>query len=110
MLKLLIGLGYDKKDIESLFNWDHFHVTRWIPEILNMDFYRARDEYWWKSRIIWLFSQGYSARQMRVVSKELIGRYVTHDVIIRIWAEEYAKYGSKLHRYLFNLYGSNFRR
>jgi len=47
---------------------------------------------------------------MRVVSKELIGRYVTHDLIVRIWAEEYAKYGSKLHRYLFNLYGSNFRR
>ncbi len=110
MLKLLIGLGYDKKEIETLFEWDHFHVTRWIPETLNMDFYRARDEYWWKPRIIWLFSQGYSARQMRVVSKELIGRYVTHDVIVRIWAEEYAKYGSKLHRYLFNLYGSNFRR
>jgi len=106
MLKLLIGLGYDKKDIESLFEWDHFHVTRWIPEILNMDFYRARDEYWWKPRIIWLFSQGYSARQMRVVSKGLIGRYVTHDVIIRIWAEEYARYGSNLNKYLYNLYGS----
>ena len=106
MLKLLIGLEYDKKDIESLFGWDHFHVTRWIPEILDMDFYRARDEYWWKPRIIWLFNQGYSARQMRVVSKELIGRHVTHDVIVRIWTEEYAKYGSNLNKYLFNLYGS----
>ena len=75
-----------------------------------MDFCRARDEYWWKPSIIWLFSQGYSARQMRDTSKGLIGRYVTHDVIVRIWEEEYAKYESKLHRYLFNLYGSNFRR
>ena len=106
MLKLLIGLGYDKKDIESLFEWDHFHVTRWIPEILNMDFYRARDEYWWKPRIIWLFRQGYSARQMRVVGKELIGRHVTHEVIVRVWAEEYAKYGSNLNKYLYNLYNS----
>jgi len=106
MLKLLIGLGYDKKDIESLFEWDHFHVTRWIPEILNMDFYRLRDEYWWKPRIIWLFSQGYSARQMRVESKELIGRYVTHDVIVRIWAEEYARYGNSLNKYLYSLYRS----
>ena len=106
MLKLLIGLGYDKKDIESLFEWDHFHVTRWIPEILNMDFYRARDEYWWKPRIIWLFSQGYSARQMRDVSKELIGKHVTHDVIVRIWAEEYARYGRNLNTHLYSLYGS----
>ncbi|TET04222.1 MAG: hypothetical protein E3J90_01470 [Promethearchaeota archaeon] len=106
ILKLLIGLGYDKKDIESLFGWDHFHVTRWIPEILNMDFYRARDEYWWKPRIIWLFSQDYSARQMRIVSKELIGRHVTHDIIVRIWAEESARYGSDLNKYLYNLYCS----
>jgi AraC-like DNA-binding protein len=106
MLKLLIGLGYDKKDIESLFKWDHFRVTRWIPEILNMDFYRARDEYWWKPRIIWLFSQGYSARQMRVASKGLIGRHVTHDVIVRIWAEEYTRYGNNLNKYLYKLYGS----
>jgi len=105
MLKLLIGLGYDKKEIESLFKWDHFHITRWIPEILDMDFYRARDEYWWKPRIIWLFNQGYSARQMRDVSKELIGRYVTHDVIVRIWAEEYIKYGSSLNKHLYSLYG-----
>jgi hypothetical protein len=105
MLKLLIGLGYDKKDIESLFKWDHFHVTRWIPEILDMDFYRARDEYWWKPRIIWLFNHGYSARKMRDVSKKLIGRYITHDVIVRIWAEEYTKYGSNLNKYLYGLYG-----
>ena len=104
ILKLIIGLGYDKKEIEALFQWDHFHVTRWIPEILNMDFHRARDEYWWKPRIIWLFSQGYSARQMRDVSKELIGRYVTHDVVVRIWAEEYTRYGSNLNKYLSNLY------
>jgi len=104
LLKLLIGLGYDKKEIEALFKWDHFHVTRWIPEILNMDFFRARDEYWWKPRIIWLFSQGYSARQMRDVSKELIGRYVTHEVIVRIWAEEYCRFGSDLNKYLHNLY------
>ena len=106
ILKLLIGLGYDKKDIEFIFGWDHFHVTRWIPEILNMDFYRARDEYWWKPRIISLFSQGYSARQMRVVSKELIGRHVTHDIIVRLWSEESAKYGSNLNKYLYSLYGS----
>ncbi len=105
MLKLLIGLGYSKKDIESLFKWDHFHVTRWIPETLGMDFYRARDEYWWKPRIIWLFNQGYSARQMREVSKELIGGYVTHDLITRIWAEEYVKYGSSLNKHIYSLYG-----
>jgi len=106
MLKLLISLGYDKKDIESLFGWDHFHMTRWIPEILKMNFYRARDEYWWKPRIIWLFNQGYSARQMRDISKDLIGRYVTHDVIVRIWAEDYARYGSNLNKHLYSLYGS----
>ena len=106
MLKLLIGLRYDKKNIESIFGWDHFHVTRWIPKILNMDFYRARDEYWWKPRIIWLYNQGYSARQMRGVSKNLIGRYVTHDVIVRIWAEDYARYGSNLNKHLYSLYGS----
>ncbi len=105
MLKLLIGLGYDKKDIETLFEWDHFHVTRWIPEILNMNFYRARDEYWWKPRIVWLFGQGFSARQMREVSKEMIGRHVTHDVIVRIWAEEYTRYGSNLNKHLYSLFG-----
>ena len=53
-----------------------------------------------------LFGQGYSVRQMRDVSKELISRYVTHDVIVRIWAEEYARYGSNLNKYLYSLYGS----
>ena len=41
---------------------------------------------------------------MRAVSKELIGKHVTHDVIVRIWAEEYAKYGSHLNKYLYDLY------
>ena len=43
---------------------------------------------------------------MRVVSKELIGRYVTNDIIVQIWAEEYARYGSNLNKYLYSLYGS----
>ena len=43
---------------------------------------------------------------MRDVNKEMIGRHVTHDVIVRIWEEEYARYGSNLNKYLFSLYGS----
>ena len=105
ILKLLISIGYDKKDIELIFEWDHFHVTRWIPEVLDMNFYRARDEYWWKPRIISLFRRGYSARKMREVSKEIIGRYVTHNNIIRIWKEEYKKYGKNLLQYLYQEYG-----
>jgi hypothetical protein len=105
ILKLLISIGYDKKEIEVIFDWDHFHVTRWILEVLKMNFYRARDEYWWKPRIISLFKQGYSARKMREVSKEIIGRHVTHSNIIRIWKKEHKKYGKDLLQYLYREYG-----
>ena len=77
-----------------------------MQEVLDMDWYRARDQYWWKPRIILLFKLGYSARQMRTVSKGLIGRYVTHDVITRIWADEYEQYGSSLFKFLKEIYGS----
>lgn len=105
VLKILIALGYSKKNIEEFFAWDHYHVTKWIPSILGMDFYRARDKFWWKPRVIWLFRQGYSARQMRLVSKRLIGKNVTQDLLIRIFSEEYKIHGSNTWQYLKSIYG-----
>ncbi|MFX0058602.1 MAG: hypothetical protein ACFE85_16510 [Candidatus Hodarchaeota archaeon] len=75
-------------------------MTRWISNTLNTDLYRARDEFWWKPRIISLFKLGYSARQMREVSKRLIGHHVTHDIITRVWENGYRLYGSGLFKYL----------
>ena len=104
-LKILIALGYTKKELEILYGWDHNRMTRWIANTLRMDFYRATDEFWWKSRIIWLFKLGYSARQMRDVSLGLIGKHVTHDVLTRIFAEEYSIHGSNTWKFLQKLYG-----
>lgn len=106
ILKICIALGYSKKEIEHLFGWDHYRMTRWLPTALGLDFYQARDEFWWKPRIIWLFRLGYTARQMRDVSKRLIGKYVTQGVLTRIFAEEYKVHGSSTWKYLENLYGS----
>ncbi|KKM88657.1 hypothetical protein LCGC14_1256510, partial [marine sediment metagenome] len=103
-LKILIALGYSKKELEGLYGWDHYRMTRWIANILKMDFYRAIEEFWWKSRIMWLFRLGYSARQMRDVSLRLIGKHVTHGVLKRVFAEEYKIHGSKTWKYLKNLY------
>ena len=51
----LIGLGYKKNDLINLYGFSHDWMTRWIQDNLYMDLYRARDEYWWKPRIIYLF-------------------------------------------------------
>jgi len=82
---LIINLGDKKKEAEKLFDWDHFKMTRWISKVLKMNWYKAKDKYWWKPRLIFLFKLGYSARQMRDVTKKLIGQNVTHKIITRIW-------------------------
>ncbi len=105
-LKILIALGYSKKELEGIYGWDHSRMTRWVANILKMDFYRAVEEFWWKPRIIWLFRLGYSARQMRDVSLGLIGKHVTYDVLTRVFAEEFRVHGSNTWKYLQRLYGS----
>jgi hypothetical protein len=104
-LKVLIALGYSKKQLEILYGWDHYRMTRWIANKLIMDFYRATDEFWWKPRIIRLFGLGYSARKMRNVSLRLIGKHVTHDVLTRVFTEEYSNHGSNTWKYLKRMYG-----
>jgi len=92
----LIGSGYKKNDLINLYGFSHDWMTRWIQDNLNMDLYRAKDEYWWKPRIIYLFKIGYSARKMREISKSIIGKHVTHDIITRIWAKDYEIYGKDI--------------
>lgn len=104
-LKILVALGYSKKDLEILYGWDHYRMTRWIANILKIDFYRATDEFWWKPRIIWLFQLDHSARQMRDVSLRLIGKHVTYDVLRRVFAKEYNIHRSTTWKYLQSLYG-----
>lgn len=108
-LKKLISLDYcySRVQLANMYEKSDRAMGDYIFNTLKMNYLKARDEFWWKPRIISLIKEGYTLTQLRPVGLSRFGKHITHEVIVRIWNKEYKEHEEsiiKLFNYLKQIY------
>jgi hypothetical protein len=94
-LMFLIQFGYSLEEIakKDLSNYDVFR--RWLKKILGMNYNNAKDEFFWKPKILSLIKKHYPIPTVAKIAEIFKTPYPTlQGAIKRIWKNELEKLGS----------------
>ena len=91
----LIQLGYSLEEIAKKYNSNYDVFRRWLKKVLGMNYSTAKDEYFWKPKILSLIKTYYPIPNVAKIAEIFNVPYPTvQGAIKRIWKNELETLGS----------------
>jgi len=102
ILKILIGNGYEIKDLEKKYDRKYDSLKSWIRQILGFNYTQAKNEYFWKPKIIKGIKTFAFPFLEKIAGSLGISERNLKEIIKRIWKKELVEKGGmgELFKYL----------